>query len=167
MKITVWMVTRERSTWIGAAEILGLAILLTLAVESTVARLFGFLVLAHLGYSALTGLPMGSVPGRPPGGQPRRNLDLRAKVAVFLREVRRIEEYAQRARLAGWSATEVETSLSAAERNMMTAATDVAKVARRTALEPPDTDGLPDGTSAGLRVHAPTRVESPGLRVLH
>ena len=74
MKVRVWLVTRERATWIAGAEILGLALVLTMAVESSIARLLGFALLAHLGYSALTSLPMGAIPGRPPGRQQRRKL---------------------------------------------------------------------------------------------
>jgi hypothetical protein len=164
MKITVWLAARDRWTWIAAAEMLGLAVLLTMAVESSIARLLGFALLGHLGYSALTGLPMGEIPGRPRGGQQRRNLDLRAKVVVFLREIRRLEEYVQRARLSGWSHTEIQTNLQASEQRMIAAAADVAKVARRTALEPPDTGALPDQGASGRRVtvHAPPRAASPG-----
>jgi hypothetical protein len=112
------------------------------AVESGLTQLLAFGLLAHLGYSALTGLPMGEIPGRPPGGQQRRNLDLRAKVVVFLREVRRLEEYAQRARLSGWSRTEVDTNMHAAESRIMTAASSVAEAARSTATAPPGQDML-------------------------
>lgn len=131
MKITVWLATRDRWTWIALAEVLALAVLLTLAVESQLARLFGFALIAHLGYTAMTGLPMGSVPGRPAGRQARRNLDLRTQVVAFLREVRRVDEYAQRARLSGLPAEEVETNLRAGEQRLMAAAVRVAKVARR------------------------------------
>ena len=164
MKITVWLATRDRWTWIAAAEMLGLAVLLTLAVESSIARLLGFALLGHLGYSALTSLPMGQIPGRPAGRQQRRNLDLRAKVVVFLREVRRLEEYVQRAKISSGSRRELEMNLTAAESRMMAAAAEVTKVARRTALEPPDTSALPvQGSSARpLTVHVRPRAASSG-----
>jgi len=134
MKITVWLVTRDRATWIAAAEILGLAVLLTLATESTLARLLGFGLISHLGYTAMTGLPMGSIPGRPAGGQARRNLDLRAEVVAFLREVRRVDEFAQRAVVAGLPTQEIETNLRTGEQRVMAAAARVAKVSRRLPL---------------------------------
>jgi hypothetical protein len=164
MKVRVWLVKWERGTWIAGAEILGLALVLTMAVEPSIARLLGFALLAHLGYSALTSLPMGAIPGRPPGRQHRRNLELRAKVVVFLREVRRLEEFVQRARLSGWSRRDIEANLHVSERQMMSAAADVAKVARRTATEPPDTSTLPDRASSArpLTVHAPPRAASTG-----
>ncbi len=163
MKITVWLATRDRWTWIAAVEMAGIAVLLTMAVESSIARLLGFALLGHLGYSALTGLPMGQIPGRREGGQKRRNLDLRARVVVFLREIRRLEEYVQRSRLSGWSRSEIETNVQASEQRMMAAAADVAKVARRTALEPPDAGPLPNQVSGRrLTVHAPPRAASSG-----
>jgi hypothetical protein len=163
MKIRVWLVTWDRATWIAGAEILGLAVLLMTAIESSAARMLGFALLAHLGYSALTSLPMGAIPGRPAGRQQRRNLELRAKVVVFLREVQRLEEYVQRARLSGWSHRDIETNLQASELRLMAAATDVAKVARRTAVTPPDTAAPPDqGASARLTVHALPRAASSG-----
>ena len=52
-------------------------------------------VLGHLGYRALTSLPIGQVPGRPAGmARQRRNLQLRTRVVAFLNEVRRAESYA-------------------------------------------------------------------------
>ena len=137
MKIRVWLLTRERSTWIAATEIVALAVLLTLAVESALAQLVGFALLAHLGYMAMTGLPMGRVPGRPASGQPRRNLDLRAQVVAFLREVRRVDEYAQRAQVSGLPADQVEASLRVGEQRLMAAAAKVARVTRRTTIDPP------------------------------
>jgi hypothetical protein len=131
MKIRIWLATRDRWTWIAAAETLGLALVLTMAVDSVLARLLGFGLLAHLGYSALTGLPMGEIPGRPQGGQPRRNLDLRGQVVWFLREVRRVDEYAQRIQVAGLPGDEVEASRRAGEQRIMVAAARVAKATSR------------------------------------
>ena len=137
VKIRVWLVTRERSAWIAAAEIVAMFVLLTLAVESALVQLLGFGLLAHVGYTAVTGLPMGQVPGRPPGGHPRRNLDLRAQVVGFLREVRRVDEYAQRARVSGLPADQVEASLRAGEQRLLAAAVKVARVTRRPSAHPP------------------------------
>ena len=137
MKIRIWLVTRERSTWIAAGELAVIAVLFALSVESALVQLFGFGLLAHLGYMAMTGLPMGQVPGRPAGGQPRRNLDLRAQVVAFLREVRRVDEYAQRAKISGLPPDQVEASLRVGEQRLMAAAAKVARVTRRPAMQPP------------------------------
>jgi hypothetical protein len=135
MKIRIWLLTRERSSWIAAAEIFGLALVLTLAVESGLARLLAFALLGHLGYTALTGLPMGEVPGRPAGGQRRRNLDLRLQVVAFLREVRRVDEFAQRAQLASQPHVQVEADLRAGEQRVLAAAAKVARAMRRRPTE--------------------------------
>ena len=153
MKITIWLAARDRWTWIAGAETLGLALILVIGIDSWMVRLLGVALLAHLGYSAVTSLPMGEVPRRPPTGQHRRNLELRASVTTFLREVRRLEEYAQRARLSGWSRTEIEANLDAAERKMAAVASEVAKTARRTAYQPPDEGALPESRPT-FTVHA-------------
>jgi hypothetical protein len=134
MKITIWLATRERDTWITAAEIFALATVLLYAPGTTIRLLVGLPLLAHLGYKALTSLPMGMVPGRPPGGKERRNQDLRTQVVGFLNEVRRVEEYAQRAVTAGRPHEEVENNLRSAEERMMAAAAEVAKVAGRSSF---------------------------------
>lgn len=108
-----------------------LALVLVAAVESTVVLVFGLLVLAHVGYRALTSLPLGQVPGRPPGAQTRSNLHLRSRIVGFLNEVRRVEDYVARARTAGRPRAEVETHLRTAERRLMAAAAEVAKVTGR------------------------------------
>jgi len=131
MKIRIWLVTRERATWIAAAEILGLSAVLWVATESTVLRLAGFALIAHLGYMAMTGLPMGRIPGKPPGGQPRLNLDLRAQVMAFLREVRRVDEHTQRARVSGVPPAQLADSVRAGEQRVMAAAARVAKLSTR------------------------------------
>lgn len=104
-------------------------------------RLFvGLPLLVHLGYTALTSLPIGSIPGRPAGAQHRRNQDLRARVVGFLNEVRRVEEYAQRAKTAGWSAKEVQANMRAAQQRMMAAASHVAEATGRSTPEPAELD---------------------------
>ncbi len=135
MKVRVWLLTRERSAWIAAAETFALTVLLTLAVESMLLRVVAFALAAHLGYTAMTALPMGSVPGRPAGARARRNLDLRAQVVSFLREVRRVDDYAQRAAVSGLAVQEVTVNLKAGEQRLMTAAARVAKVAGRLPAE--------------------------------
>lgn len=136
MKVTVWLATRDRWTWIAAAEAFGLAVVL-FAGPSTVLRvLIGLPLLAHLGYSAMTSVPVGTIPGRPAGQRERRNQELRSRVVGFLNEVRRVEEYAQQARTAGLPRQEVEQNLRAAQERMMVAAAQVAKVTGRTSRTP-------------------------------
>ncbi len=90
------------------------------------------MLLAHLGYTAMTGLPVGTIPGRPEGAaRERRNLDLRSRVVGFLNEVRRVEAYAERARVSGLPPAEVERSLYSAQQRMMSAAAEVAKASGR------------------------------------
>jgi hypothetical protein len=131
MKITVWLATRDRLTFFTAAEILALAVVLFTVSGSTLLRLVGLVLVAHLGYMAMTSLPMGRVPGRPDGGVARRNLDLRSRVVGFLSEMRRIEDYAQHAEVAGLPREQVEKDLQGAKKKMMAAATEVVKQAGR------------------------------------
>lgn len=135
MKITVWMATRERATWIAAVEVLGLALVLLITGASGIPLMVGLLLLAHLGYSAMTSLPIGSIPGRPSGAAQRRNLDLRSRVVAFLNEVRRVEAYAHRAHSTGRPPAEVEENLRTAQRRVMAAAAEVAKVSGRAAAQ--------------------------------
>lgn len=134
MKVSVWLATRERETWITATEILLLGLLLLTPTGTTVRLLFGLPLLVHVGYKALTSLPMGQVPGRPESGQPRRHYDLRARVVRFLDEVRRVEDYAQRAEVAGLPDREVEEFLFTAQRRVMAAAKEVARESGRNVI---------------------------------
>ena len=127
MKISVWLVTRERETWITSAEILCLGFVLVVPAPLLVRLLLGYPLLAHVGYKALTSLPMGRVPRRPERGQPRRHYDLRARVVRFLDEVKRVEDYANRAELAELPEHEVKEFLFVAQRRVMAAAREVAK----------------------------------------
>lgn len=147
MKLTVWLATRERSTWFLGAEVLVLFLVLT-SVPSMVLRLVGFCLLGHLGYRVLTSLWIGSIPGRPVGAKiARRNQELRSSVIGFLNEVRRVEDYAQRARAGGLPATTIERKLRLAERYVMQAAETVAKTAGRH-VAPTSVEG--DETTQGL-----------------
>lgn len=127
MKVRVWLATRERVTWFTAAEILGLGILLLAPSGPGVRMLFGLPLLVHIGYKALTSLPMGSVPGRPERGQSRRHYDLRARVVRFLDEVKRVEDYAHHAELSGLPRRDFEEFLFTGQRRVMAAAKEVAK----------------------------------------
>ena len=131
MKISIWMASRDRDTWILAAEIFVLALVLFYAPGTTIRVLLGLPLLVHVGYRALTSLPLGMIPGRPPGAKERRNQDLRSRVVGFLNEVRRVEEYAERAQVAGRPPAEVENNLRSAEKRLMAAAAEVVKVAGR------------------------------------
>ena len=138
MNIRIWLVTRERHTWITGTEVLALALVL-LAVPGTILRLLGFVLLARLGYKALTSLPLGMIPGRPLGTKAhRRNQDLRSRVVVFLSVVRNVEEYAQRIRLSGIPTVETDKNLRSAQQRVMSAAADVAKSMGRINVEDPD-----------------------------
>lgn len=127
MKVSVWLTTREPTAWITAAEVLGLGIVLLTPSGPGGRMLFGLPLLVHVGYKALTSLPMGSVPRRPEGGQPRRHYDLRARVVRFLDEVKRVEDYAQHAELSGLPKREVDEFLFTGQRRVMAAAKEVAK----------------------------------------
>jgi hypothetical protein len=90
----------------------------------------GVPVLAHLGWTALTSIPLGAVPGPPPGiGERRRNHHLRYRVVAFLNEVQRVEEFVQGARSAGLPRQEVERNLRSAEHRLRSTAAEVVKVA--------------------------------------
>ncbi len=127
MRITVWLVTRERDTWIVGAEILALALVLLLAAPPVLRLGVGLPVLAHVGYRALTSLPIGCIPTRPSGAPKRRNLTLRSRVVAFLNEVREAEAVAQHARRVPAARVGVERELEAAARRMMAAAAEVVK----------------------------------------
>ncbi len=130
MKITIWVATRDRATMVAAMELVGVALLL-LFPASWMLRVFaGLPLLVHLGYTAMTALPVGVIPGRPEGSAKlRRNYDLRARVVAFLNEVRRVEEYARKAKTAGLPAEEVKLNLLMAERRLMEAASQVIRQA--------------------------------------
>lgn len=135
MRITVWVATRDRTTWLTAAEVSALALLLTAASPSL--RIWiGLPLLAHLGYRALTSLPLGQIPGRPSGAaRQRRNQHLRTRVVAFLNEVRRAENYSLRADKTGAIPDEIEENLDRARKRMLVAANEVARVAGRFGLE--------------------------------
>ena len=88
----------------------------------------GLPVLAHLAYTTMTSLPIGEIPSRPEGTtRIRQNQDLRTCVVGFLNEVRRVEDYANRARTAGLPREAVSQSLERGQRRIMAAASQVAK----------------------------------------
>ncbi len=132
MKITVWLVTRTRETWITSAELVVLGVILYSGPGVVVRFLIGVPLLVHVGYTALTALPMGQIPGRPDGlRQTRRNQDLRSSVVGFLNEVRRAEDHAQRAMAAGHAAREVNRYRQTAGKRVIAAAVEVVKATGR------------------------------------
>lgn len=135
IKITVWLVTRERRTLITAAELLVLWIVLFVVDGGVLRLLVGIPLFLHVGYLALTSLPLGEVPRRPDSArEERRNQDLRSRIVGFLNEVRRAEDYARRARVGGWPESEVEENLRLARERAMSAAASAVKVMGRHAL---------------------------------
>lgn len=130
MRITVWLASRDRITLIAAAEVLLLALLL-FAGSPGLRVWLGLPLLGHLGYRALTSLPIGQIPGKPNGvARQRRNQDLRTRVVAFLNEVRRVESYAAK----NGGEPDMEANLEAGRLRMMNAAAEVARVAGRFGL---------------------------------
>jgi hypothetical protein len=160
MKITVWLLTRERATWITGVEAL-VILLVLLTAPGVLGRVVAVALLAHVSYKALTSLPMGQVPGRPDGSKAiRRNQDLRSRVVGFLSEIRRAEDYAHQADVGGRPRADVEKDLAWARKRMMAAAAEVAKAAGRPAKV--DRAGL--GSSADAEM-TPPRGAHRSLRV--
>jgi hypothetical protein len=151
MKITVWLLTRERATWITGAETLGI-LLVVLTAPGGLTRLVAVALLAHVSYKALTSLPMGQIPGRPDGTKAiRRNQDLRSRVVGFLNEMRRAEDFAHQVDVGGRPRADVERHLAWARQRMMAAAAEVAKAAGR----PGKVDRASLGRPEAERTHAP------------
>ena len=156
MKITVWLVTRERSTYVTAAELSLLAGLLFWAPDGAIRLVFGLPLLAHVGYTALTSLPMGAIPRRPSTSKrSRQNLELRSHVVGFLNEVRRVEEYAQRARMGEISKREAQGNLMAAQTRLLLSASEVAKSVGRVDVEVAEAGQTEDRGSKTVLTHAP------------
>lgn len=142
MKITVWLARSHRATWIAAAETSTLALLLFSGPGTLVRVLVGMPVLAHLAYTAMTGLPIGTLPKRPVNvKRDRQNQELRSNVIGFLNQVRRVEEYAQRAQTGGVPVPEVERHLEAGRDRIMAAASQVAEVTGRATPKEADETG--------------------------
>jgi hypothetical protein len=135
MKLRIWLLTRDRHTWVTGAEVLVLSAVLV-GGSDTLRLLFGFPLLIHVGYRALTSVPLGQIPGRPEWAkQVRRNQDLRSRVVGFLNEMRRVEDIAHRGRISGETKAHVAKDLMLAKQRMMAAATEVVKAAGRVSHE--------------------------------
>lgn len=126
-----WIAVEERGTWITVAEVACLALVL-LTGGATLRMLVGLPLLAHLGWTALTSVPVGEIPGPPSGvGERRRNYHLRYRVVAFLNEVQRVEQFVQDARANKLPRTEVEKNLRSAEKRILATAGEVVKVLGR------------------------------------
>lgn len=128
MKIRVWLLTRERATGVAALETLILLVVLLAGPGLWIRMLVGLPLLAHLGYTAMTALPMGMIPSRPEESkQRRRNQDLRSWVVRFLNEVKELEHSVEKAKSASRTPDQVEERLREGRRRVMGAAAEVAK----------------------------------------
>lgn len=88
----------ETRTWITTVEVLALSALLLFAPSPLLRVALGIPIALHLGWSVISGMPTGGIPGPPPGvGERRRNHRLRYRVAEFLREVKRLDAFARQA----------------------------------------------------------------------
>ena len=131
MSATAWAAGRERSTWIAAAEILGIGLLLLVAPHSVVGRLFAVLLLSHLGYAALSrgSARVSSGSGERVGDQSASGAkDRPATLVRFLNDVRGAEAFLRHSRDSGLQRSEVEQRLRAAQRDLTEAADQVRRV---------------------------------------
>jgi hypothetical protein len=129
MKLRIWLVTWDRETWFTGAEITALGLLLVAGTDN-LRTMLGLPLLAHLGYRALTSVPLGRIPGPPEGAkQTRQNQDLRSRVVGFLNEMRRVEDIAHQGQLGNQTSKIVERDLLYAKKRMMAAANEVVRAA--------------------------------------
>jgi hypothetical protein len=125
----------ERGTMITIAEVAVLVVLLLLDAPSTARILVGIPLVLHLGWSAVTSLPIGRVPGPPPGvGERRRKHLLRYQVVAFLDYVQKVESLVEERNGSTKPRRSVERELEAAEHRLKEIAGDIVKVAGRTGV---------------------------------
>lgn len=106
-------------TALTVLEVLALAAVLLLAPSPALRVVLGLPLILHLGWRVISSVPVGGIPGPPPGvGERRRNHRLRYRVVEFLREVKRIEAYARQAGDGAVAPREVESNLRGAERRL-------------------------------------------------
>jgi hypothetical protein len=139
MKVRLWLARLDRITWINGAASVALAVILLIGPPWYVRLLLGIPLLVHLGYSALTGLPIGMIPRRPDSAKAphRRNQDLRSRVVGFLNDIRSIEAYAQQAVIGDVPRSDVEATLRKAQTKIMRSAAEMVTVMGRS-TQPPD-----------------------------
>jgi hypothetical protein len=150
MTATVWATKRERSTWVAAAEILGIGLLVLMAPHSVVGRVLAVLLLSHLGYTALTGQGrrVSGATGERVGDQSALAGKSRPPTLVrFLNEVRGAEAFLLHSRDSGLQRTEVEQKLRAAQRELSEAAEQVRRVTTARRADEVATDGGGDRLS--------------------
>jgi hypothetical protein len=132
VRLKAWLAEKERSTWIAAIEIVVVGLILIMAPGSEVGRIVAVALLAHLGYTALAGLPVKASKREAEveveAGAARRHGQLREHVVMFVNDVRRVEAYTEHSRDSGVSRSEVEENLRAAQREMMDAAAELMQV---------------------------------------
>lgn len=164
MKVRIWLVTLERSTWITGAELIGLTAILLAGPPWYVRLLIGIPLLVHVGYHALTSLPLGMVPRRPDDTRAphRRNQDLRSRVIGFLNDIRNIEAYAQRAAMGDMPRADVEVTLRKAQEKMMRAAAEMVTVVGRSTLPPDQEEEVPGQRDEGSRIRVKRRDDAFG-----
>jgi hypothetical protein len=120
-------------TWLTLLEAGAIAALLLLAPAPALRVLLGLPLLAHLAWTVLTSVPVGRIPGPPPGvGERRRNHRLRYRVVEFLREVKRLEAYARRAPEAKVPRAEVDREFKATEERLRHIVSEILRVAGQT-----------------------------------
>jgi len=125
----------ERGTIITIAEVTALIVLLLLDPPSTARILVGIPLVLHLGWSAATSLPIGRVPGPPPGvGERRRKHLLRYQVVAFLNQVQQVESLVEERNGSTKPRRSVEQELEVAENRLKEIAGDIVKVAGRSGV---------------------------------
>lgn len=118
--------------WVTVTEVLVLSLVLLTAPGMIVRLVVGLPIVVHLGWTALTSVPLGAVPGPPTGaGERRRNYQLRYRVVAFLNEVQRVEKYVQEAQAIGLSREEMEKNLRVAEKRIRATAAEVVDMTGR------------------------------------
>lgn len=120
----------EKRTWITMLEVLALGGLLLFAPSAAVRVLLGVPLLIHLAWGVLASVPVGGIPGPPPGVQERRrNHRLRYRVVEFLREVKRIEAYARQANGGRAAPRDLERNLRGGEQRLHEIVAEIMRVA--------------------------------------
>ncbi len=122
-------------TVVAILEVLGLTGILLFASTPVLRVIVGLPILAHLGWGVLTSVPLGGIPGPPPGvGERRRNHRLRYRVAEFLREVKRVEAFARQAQIGEVPAATAQKSLQSSEARLRDIVSEIMRVAGQTGV---------------------------------
>lgn len=131
MSVTTWAAAKHGSTWVVAAEVLCIGLLLLMAPQSLLGRIVAVFLLSHLGYTALAGMASGAssasqqeirhAPSAPVVDRP-------ATLVRFINEVRRVDAFVQHSADSGLQRSEVEPKLREAQRQLSEAADEVLRV---------------------------------------